>query len=455
METAMAYVLADRMVRREMARRDFIRLMTVSAASLSAPGILGGCATDPVTGQTTLVGLSEEDEVAIDRRQSPHQLSSDYGAVQDQRLNGYLTQIGSSMAGRSHRPQMPYSFRAVNANYVNAYAFPGGSVATTRGILLELNNEAELAALLGHEVGHVNARHAAEQAGRGLVTSLLVAGAAIATAAAGYGDYAGLVQVGGMIGGSALLAKYSRDNEREADSLGLEYMTRAGYSPVGMVGLMDMLQRQSKEKPNMLEAMFASHPMSDERYATARTEAEGTYAAAQAFPTHQERYMDMTSPLRRLKPAIDEQQRGEGQMRRKDLRRAETHLSNALRLAPDDYTGNILMAKCLIAQKRHPQAGPYLDRAKSIYPGEGQAVHLSGINKLVLRKPDAAFQEFDQYERRLPGNPNTIFFKGIAQENMQNRAAAAREYQRYLEAVGQGDQAEYAATRLKAWGYLK
>ena len=259
----MAYVLADRMVRREMARRDFIRLMTVSAASLSAPAILGGCATDPVTGQTTLVGLSEEDEVAIDRRQSPHQLSSDYGAVQDQRLNGYLTQIGSSMAGRSHRPQMPYSFRAANANYVNAYAFPGGSVATTRGILLELNNEAELAALLGHEVGHVNARHAAEQAGRGLVTSLLVAGAAIATAAAGYGDYAGLVQVGGMIGGSALLAKYSRDNEREADSLGLEYMTRAGYSHVGMVGLMDMLQRQSKEKPNMLEAMFASHPMSD------------------------------------------------------------------------------------------------------------------------------------------------------------------------------------------------
>jgi predicted Zn-dependent protease len=350
---------------------------------------------------------------------------------------------------------MPYSFRAVNANYVNAYTFPGGSVAATRGILLELNNEAELAALLGHEIGHVNARHAAEQAGRGMIANLLVAGAAIATAAAGYGDYAGLVQLGGMIGGSALLAKYSRDDEREADALGLEYMTQAGYSPTGLVGLMDMLQRQSKEKPNMLEAMFASHPMSDERYATARSEADGAYAAARLFPVHQERYKDMTAPLRRLKPAIEEEQRGEDQMRRKDLRQAEAHLTNALRLAPDDYTGNVLMAKCLIAQKRHPQAAPYLDRAKAIYPGEGQAVHLSGVNKLALRQPAVAFQEFDEYERRLPGNPNTIFFKGIAQENMQNRPAAAREYQRYLQAVGQGDQANYAAERLRAWGYLK
>jgi len=451
----MVYALADRARRREMTRRDFIWLMTVSTTSLAAPAILGGCGTDPVTGKTTLVGLSEADEVALDRQQSPHQFSSDYGAVQDPRLNGYLTQVGSSLAGRSHRPQMPYSFRAVNANYVNAYTFPGGSAAATRGILLELNNEAELAALLGHEIGHVNARHAAEQAGRGLLASLLVAGAAIASAAAGYGDYAGLVQLGGMIGGSALLAKYSRDDEREADALGLEYMTRVGYSPMGMLGVMDMLQRQSKEKPNMLEAMFASHPMSDERYAITRSQAEGAYATARAFPIHQERYMDMTASLRRLKPAIAEEQRAEEQMRRKDLRQAEAHLTNALRLAPDDYTGNVLMAKCLIAQKRHPQAAPYLDRAKAIYPGEGQAVHLSGINKLALRQPAAALQEFDEYERRLPGNPNTIFFKGIAQENMQNRPAAAREYQRYLQVVGQGDQAKYAAARLRAWGYLK
>ena len=94
----MLYALAHRAYQRELTRRDLIRLMAASTASLATPAILGGCATDPVTGKTTLVGLSEADEVAIDRQQSPHQFSSDYGAVQDPRLNGYLTQAGPSTA---------------------------------------------------------------------------------------------------------------------------------------------------------------------------------------------------------------------------------------------------------------------------------------------------------------------------------------------------------------------
>jgi len=451
----MTDTLADRLFRCPLTRRDVLWLLSASTASLAVPTALGGCATDPVTRQTTLVGLSEEEEVAIDRREGPHQFSADWGAVQDPRLNAYLTQVGGGMATRSHRPRMPYSFRAVNANYVNAYTFPGGSVAATRGILLELRDESELAGLLGHEIGHVNARHAAEQAGRGLLANLLIAGATIATAAAGYSDVAGLVQLGGTIGSSTLLAKYSRDDEREADALGMEYMTRAQYSPAGMVGLMDMLQRQAKEKPNLLATMFATHPMSDERYGTARSQAEGQYRLARAFPVYRERYMDLTAPLRRLQPAIALEQKAEEAMARKDLARAEEHLATALRMAPDDYPGNLLMAKCLMAQKRQAQAVPYLERAKAIYPGEGQAIHLSGIARLTLRQPAAAYQEFDEYERRLPGNPNTVFLKGIAQEGMQNRTGAAREYQRYLQAVGQGDQAKYAAQRLKTWGYLK
>ena len=165
--------------------------------------------------------------------------------------------------------------------------------------------------------------------------------------------------------------------------------------------------------------------------------------------------MDMIAPLRRLKPVIDEEQRAEEQMRQKALPQGEAHLTAALRLASDDYTGNVLMGKCLIAQKRYLQAAPFLDRAKAVYPGEGQAIRLSGINKLALRQPGAALQEFDEYERRLPGNPGIIFLKGFAHENMQDRPGAAREYQRYLEAVQQGEQATYAAQRLREWGYLK
>lgn len=451
----MAEAVGNRVFRGEMTRRDILWLLTAAGASATLPPLLGGCATSPITGRSMLAGLSEEEEVAVDRQQSPHQFSNDYGAVQDTRLNGYVSSVGNALAGRSHRPKVPYNYRVVNANYVNAYTFPGGSMAATRGILLEMNNEAELAALLGHELGHVNARHAAQQAGRTLVANVLVASASVATAAAGYEGTAAVVAVGGMVGSSALLASYSRDNEREADALGMEYMTRSGYSPDGMVGLMNMLRRQSHEKPSMLETMFASHPMSDERHATATRQTQSHYAAARGYPLQRERYMDMTASLRRIKPAIDEEQRGEERMARKALAQAEGHFANALRAAPDDYAGNVLMAKCLVAQKRNGQAQPYLDRAKAIYPAEGQALHLSGVNKLVLRQSAAALADLDLYERFLPGNANTGFLKGLAQEGMQNRSAAAREYQRYLRAIQQGDQAKYAAQRLQSWGYLK
>ena len=114
---------------------------------MAAAGYVFGCATDPVTGKKQLMLVSEDTEVQIDRQYSPLQISSDYGAAQDSQLNSYVSEVGKEMAAKSHRPQMPYSFRVVNATYVNAYAFPGGTIAATRGIMLSLENEAELAAL--------------------------------------------------------------------------------------------------------------------------------------------------------------------------------------------------------------------------------------------------------------------------------------------------------------------
>jgi predicted Zn-dependent protease len=246
-----------------MTRRDFLLL-----TSLSAAGFVIGCATSPVTGEKQLMLVSEEQEIQIDKQNSPHQFSADYGTIQDEALNDYINRTGTKIAARTHRAHMPYSFRAVNANYVNAYAFPGGSIACTRGILLSLENEAELAALLGHELGHVNARHTAQQMSKGVLIQAVVGGlsALAGTQGAAYGQLASQL---GMVGVGALLASYSRDNEREADALGMKYMFRGGYNPSGMVGLMDMLKGLSKSKPNIIELMFATHPMSKERYQTA------------------------------------------------------------------------------------------------------------------------------------------------------------------------------------------
>ena len=125
-------------------RRDFLWL-----SSMATAGLMVGCATNPVTGKSQFMLVSEDDEIKLDQQNSLIQFSADYGPVQDQKLNDYINRTGKNLAKQTHRPHLPYSFRAVNATYVNAYAFPGGSIAATRGILLALDNEAELAALLG------------------------------------------------------------------------------------------------------------------------------------------------------------------------------------------------------------------------------------------------------------------------------------------------------------------
>jgi predicted Zn-dependent protease len=432
-----------------MTRRHFLRLTAVSGAGLAL-----GCATSPVTGKRQFMLVSEEDELQIDKQRSPHQFSADYGPLQDRALNAYLDRTGKRIASLTHRPHLPYSFRGVNATYVNAYTFPGGSVGVTRGVLLSLNNESELAALLGHELGHVNARHTAQQMSKSMVTSALVSGITIfaGTQGAVYGELASQL---GMLGAGALLASYSRDNEREADSLGMEYMVRTEYTPQGMVGLMDMLRKMSKRKPSAIELMFATHPMSDERYRTAVQESQTKHASAKDFPTHRERYMDNTATLRTLKSAIEELQNGEGALVQKKYGDAETHFRKALKQAPNDYAGLVMMSKCQLLQKKHREAQRYAESATHVYPQEAQAYHLLGFAEIALKDFDSAHEAFSTYEKLLPGNPNTIFFRGYSLEGMKKIKEAASQYQRYLQIVNQGEQAQYAYRRLVEWGYIK
>ncbi len=432
-----------------LSRRCFLRL-----AGLAAAGLAAGCAVNPVTGQSQLMLVSEDQEIALDRQNSPHQYSADYGVCQDAALNAYLNETGRRLAVKTHRPAMPYRFQCVNATYVNAYAFPGGSIAATRGILLELDNEAQLASLLSHELGHVNARHTAQQMSRGTLVQAMVGGlSAIAGAGSRLaGQVAGQL---GMLGAGALLAGYSRDNEREADALGLRYMTTAGYGADGFVELMDMLRAMNKSKPGALELMFATHPMSDERYGTAVDTVRGTYAAARQQPIYKERYMDRTAGLRRIKGAIEAMQKADGQMAASKYSEAATSLGSALQQAPSDYTALTMMAKCQTALKRPAEALRYAERAQQTYPQEAQAHHLAGFARIQQKQFDRALEDFSACERLLPGNPNTTFFKGFALEGMQRQPDAARAYAGYLQAGGQGDRAQYAYNRLVQWGYVK
>ena len=433
-----------------LSRREFLIMTSLAATSLAT-----GCATNPVTGKSQFMIMDEKQEIAVDRQQSPHQFSADYGTTQDRTLQSYVRTTGKRLTGNTHRGQMPYNFHCVNANYVNAYAFPGGSIACTRGILLELENEAELAALLGHELGHVNARHTAEIMSKAQLANMAVGGLTILTSVAvgsGAGSLAGQL---GQLGSGALLATYSRDNERQADDLGMVYMTRSGYGPQGMVGLMEMLNSMNRHPAGMTDLLFATHPMSSERYQTSVNHATNEYRQYSGQPLYRERYMDNTEGLRKIKGAIKKMQVGEEAMGKEQYSQAEGLFKQGLDEAPNDYAGLLLMAKCQLVQKKDSEAERYADRAKQVYPDEAQAYYISGITKIRGKKYDAAYEDFSIYEQRLPGNPNTVFLKGLSLEGGEKIEPAARAYNTYLKQVQQGKQAQYAYQRLKEWGYIK
>jgi predicted Zn-dependent protease len=394
--------------------------------------------------------VTEDQEIQIDKQYSAFQFSADYGVTQDKALNDYIDQLGKKMAALTHRPHMPYSFRVVNAPYVNAYAFPGGSIAVTRGILLKLETEAELAALLGNLLGHVNSRHTAKQMSEGMFTQTVVGGisAVAGTQGAIYGDPAAQP---GSIGASAIVGPYSRESLRVADALGMEYMVKAGYGPEGYVGLMDMLNKLSKNKPAADDVSLVTHPVSDERHQATVQAAETKYKFAKNRPLYRERYMDHTTKLRSKKGAIEEMQKGEEKMILKEYSDAEDHFRKALKKAPNDYAALVMMSTSQLAQTKYKAGCDYAEAAKKVYPQEAKSYYLSGFAKIKLKDFKGAYEEFNTHEKLLPGNPSTIFLKGYSQEKMEHIPEAAREYQQYLEMVQQGDYAQHAYRRLREW----
>jgi predicted Zn-dependent protease len=194
------------------------------------------CAANPVTGKRELMLLSESDEIKLGQ-ETDLQVVSEYGLYEDLGLTADLNGICQHLGKLSHRPNLTYHFKVLDASVVNAFAAPGGYVYFTRGILATLNNEAELAGVMGHEIGHITARHSAHQYSQAQLAQIgLGMGSLI-----GPGVLSGLAQLGvGM-----LFMRFSRDNERQADDLGVEYSSRAGYDANEMANFFETLERMN------------------------------------------------------------------------------------------------------------------------------------------------------------------------------------------------------------------
>lgn len=243
------------------------RYVLVIAAVL---GVLYACAVNPVTGEREFVLMSEAQEIEFGRRTDP-EIRKEYGVYDDPKLQAYVQRLGEALAAHSHRPQLVYRFAVLDSDVVNAFALPGGYIYVTRGIMGYLNSEAELAAVLGHELGHVTARHAVRRYTAAVAASI---GAGILSAVVPeLGTQSGQ-QLLDVIG-AALLAGYGRDQELEADRLGAQYLARAGYDPGAMIQVIALLKNQEEfekarareegREPRVYHGVFATHPQADKR----------------------------------------------------------------------------------------------------------------------------------------------------------------------------------------------
>ena len=225
----------------------------------------GSCAVNPVSGGSELMLLSESDEIKLGK-QTDAQVRKQYGVYEDQKLNAYLNDMCQRLAKVSHRPNLPYKFEMVDASAVNAFAVPGGYVYFTRGILANLNSEAELAGVMGHELGHITARHSAQQYSRAQLAQfgVLVGGLFL-------GD---LVSGVAQLGVGMLFLSFSRDNERQADQLGVEYASKAGYDGKELAGFFETLERMNPGSDRSgLPGWFSTHPSPEDRVVAVRKEA--------------------------------------------------------------------------------------------------------------------------------------------------------------------------------------
>lgn len=235
-------------------------------------GFINGCSTNPATGESQFTALLPAEREAAVGLEEHRKVQQTFGDFIQGPIAAYVNEVGQEIAVHTERKDVQYKFYVIDSSMVNAFAIPGGYIYLTRGLIALANNEAEMAAVIAHEIGHITGRHSAERVSQGFLTSL---GSAILGAVV---DAPGIGQAAN-VGSELYIKSYSRGQENQADELGVRYLHRAGYDPFAMASFLASLERdtelQSKisgrSKPRF--SYFSTHPQTDERVALASSEA--------------------------------------------------------------------------------------------------------------------------------------------------------------------------------------
>jgi predicted Zn-dependent protease len=323
--------------------------------------MLVSCAKNPVTGQRELHLISDHKEISLGEKNYLYgQQSSGGKYVLDEQLTQYVQEIGHKLAKVSDRPELPYEFVVLNDSVPNAWALPGGKIAINRGLLIHLKTEAELAAVLGHEITHAAARHGAKSMERQLIvgTGLVAANVALGLSTKN-DDPVSSIRNQAMMAGAGVTAalvttKYSRNAELEADAYGMSYMAKAGYDPFAAVGLQEtFIKLSNAQSSNWLQGLFASHPPSPERL---KANKERVETLPKGLFVGEDRYKQKIAKLTHSTKAYDAYDKGLKAYEDGKFEEAEKWVDQSLLIEPKESLFHALKGDVLVKLKQPNKA---------------------------------------------------------------------------------------------------
>jgi beta-barrel assembly-enhancing protease len=400
------------------------------AIALLALGTLAACGVNPVTGKKEIQFVSEAAELKIgEQNYAPMRQAEggDFDVLPEP--TAYVNEVGQKLAAVADR-KLPYEFVVLNNSVPNAWALPGGKIAVNRGLLTELQSEAELAAVLGHEIVHAAARHGAKAQERGTLLQVGLAAAQIGAAVSDVDtNVAGLLIQGAGVGAQLVQQKYGREQELESDHYGMKYMKLAGYDPWGAVTLQETFVRLSQQdgakKQGWLDGLFASHPPSTERVEQNKRAVE---ELGRGGETGADRYTARMKTLRAVEPAYKKYDEALVAARKKDFAGARSLAEDATRLLPKEGRFHELLGEISLAQKQPKDALPHYQKAIDLNSDYFGSYLGAGVAQFQAGNHAQAEEWLSKSAQLLPTAPAAYYLGTIAREHGDR--AKAMEYYR-------------------------
>ncbi|HWL61370.1 MAG TPA: M48 family metalloprotease [Steroidobacteraceae bacterium] len=379
------------------------------------------CGTNPVTGKREIQFVSQAQEIQIGQQNyAPMRQSEggDYEVLPE--LTAYVNEVGQKLVAVSDgilvKPRdLPFEFTVLNNSVPNAWALPGGKIAINRGLLTELRNEAELAAVLGHEIVHSLARHGAQAQERGTLSQVGLVAAQIGAVMGDMDEQtAGLLLTGASVGVQLIHTRYGRGAELESDLYGTRLMKAAGYDPTAAVTLQETFVRLSEgRKSSWLEGLFASHPPSQERVQKNRETAAQLGATGDLG---QQRFQAKVAPLLQMKPAYDKYDQALAAMQKKDVATAKSLAADAARQVPREAQFHQLLGDIAVSEKNYQEALAHFQRAQQNNDDYFGSWLGAGVAQYRLGNKTQARQSLQRSYDLLPTAPAALYLGNLLRD---------------------------------------